>query len=188
MRRLAPGLPTLDETWDSIAGRGPVNVEVKADGVPWKARKRALPAATWRPMAVAVARWLGRRRLRGASDRLLLSSFDPRILGWLAVAARRVPRALIFEAVQAYPVPPLLVARALGCTAVHAEHPLVDAALVARAHAKRIAVTAWTVDAGEEMMRLRGLGVDAVVTNDPGRTRALLEGSRSGVSGDPLRC
>ncbi len=49
------------------------------------------------------------------------------------------------------------------------EHHNVDAALMERAHKDGMKVVTWTVDEKEEMRRLIGLGVEAIISNYPDR-------------------
>jgi glycerophosphoryl diester phosphodiesterase len=52
-------------------------------------------------------------------------------------------------------------------SAVVMHHSLVTPASVRAAHARGAAVVTWTVDDADELTRVDGSGVDAVVTNDP---------------------
>ena len=50
-----------------------------------------------------------------------------------------------------------------------APHENVDADLVAKARARGMKLNTWTVDEPDEMRRLIGLGVDAIISNYPDR-------------------
>ncbi|HET7558804.1 MAG TPA: glycerophosphodiester phosphodiesterase family protein, partial [Limnochordia bacterium] len=63
-------------------------------------------------------------------------------------------------------------ADALGAWSLHPQHPYVDADLVQEAHAHRLAILAWTVNNPAEGARLAALGVDGLITDDPGALRA----------------
>jgi glycerophosphoryl diester phosphodiesterase len=51
----------------------------------------------------------------------------------------------------------------------------VDQVLVASLHERNRQVNVWTVDDEDEIRRLAALNVDSIITNDPQRTRAILE-------------
>lgn len=55
------------------------------------------------------------------------------------------------------------------------EDPLVTRELLGHAHAHGMAVHVWTINDEDEMAELLDLGVDGLVTDFPGRLRALLE-------------
>ena len=57
--------------------------------------------------------------------------------------------------------------RAGRCEAVMAYHRLVTPALLAAVHREGGRLFVWTVDEAEPLRRLRTLGVDGVITNDP---------------------
>jgi len=63
-------------------------------------------------------------------------------------------------------LPPLLAAARAGVLSLH--HTLVSRPLVAGVHARGAAVLAWTVNDPTEVERLARLGVDAIVSDDPG--------------------
>ena len=56
---------------------------------------------------------------------------------------------------------------AAGHSALHPWDPIVDAALISRAHAAGLAVNAWTCDDPVRMRQLIGWGIDGICTNVP---------------------
>lgn len=56
---------------------------------------------------------------------------------------------------------------ALGAQGINLQHSLVNQTIVAAAHRRFLAVTAWTVDQSDDITRVRRLGVDAITTNRP---------------------
>lgn len=152
-------IPTLVEVLDEVAPLL-VNVELKT--------ARVLSGVG---VARAVA---GELRRAGATGRALVSSFNPLALTAFRAACPEVPVGLLVHAKQGRPLREAWAARPLGCTAVHPEAVLVDAARMARWRRAGLAVNAWTVDDETELRRLAALGVDGVITNDPARARAAL--------------
>ena len=129
-----------------IPARMGVNLELKRT-----TRRRALLGR--------LLRLVRRARIR---HRLLVSSFDPRLLTPLtatglarALICRRDPDRSLARAVQ------------LGCAAWHPLHTLVTPRRVARAHALGLAVHAWAIDDLSRARRLARWGVDGIFTNDP---------------------
>jgi glycerophosphoryl diester phosphodiesterase len=148
-------IPTLDEMIDETAGLI-LNVELKPDRTP------ALESAT----AACLA--------RTPAARVLVSSFDVRSLRRFRRHAPRVPIGLLTEPGQPSVLRRRRAGDTLGLSALHSHVSSCDEALVARARAANLAVVAWTVDDAAELLRLRDLGVDVVIADDPGRARRVL--------------
>lgn len=111
----------------------------------------------------------------GIRDRATLQSFDVRTLQ----AARRLDPSLQLALLVEFEGNRGLEAdlAELGFTPdlYSPDYRLVDAALVAAAHARGLQVVPWTVNDLEEMRRLKALGVDGLITDYPDRGRLLLE-------------
>ncbi len=69
-------------------------------------------------------------------------------------------------------------AEARGHAVVAPRFDCIEAGAVGEAHARGIAVVAWTVNEPEVARRLADWGVDVIVTDDPGSMVAVLEGIR----------
>jgi glycerophosphoryl diester phosphodiesterase len=160
MQELAAlGVARLDEAlaWaakESIA----VNVEIKRD-VP-------------RPLALcrAVARVLVAARVD-----VLVSSFDPALVGAMAALAPRVPRAWLMHPDQRRAA--LTLARAATkdlVVALHPERTMITEPHLARWKQRGLAVGTYTVNDPLEGARLAELGVDWIFTDAPGAMRAAI--------------
>ncbi|MDB4992700.1 MAG: glpQ [Myxococcaceae bacterium] len=153
------GVARLDETlaWakqESVA----VNVEIKRD-VP-------------RPLALcrAVARVLASH-----DADVLVSSFDPAIVGAMAALAPRVPRAWLMHPDQRRAA--LTLARAATkelVVALHPERTMVSELHLARWKKRGLAVGTYTVNDPLEGARLAALGVDWIFTDAPGAMLAAI--------------
>jgi glycerophosphoryl diester phosphodiesterase len=102
-----------------------------------------------------------------ASDRLLFSSFDPRLV---AAVARLVPWVTAGWLVEdPGPVPGRsLRERMVGATAVHPQARLVTESSILDWKQARLPVNVWTVNDAAEARRLDALGVDTIISDEPG--------------------
>ncbi len=154
-------IPLLEEALEALPG-SVVNVELKSRG------GRDLR------LAEAVARILQRA---GASGRVLVSSFDWRLVVAFRVAAPAVPTGLLFEAAHSWRARTWLATRLLGPAAVNPELPLATDERVRRWARRGLATYVWTVDDPGEAERLAAAGAAAVITNFPGRIASALRGA-----------
>ena len=152
-------IPRLEEVLEAT---GPlmVNVEIKRPG--WRHA---------RPVVRAVLRCVERA---AAMDRVLVSSFDAAVV---ALVRRTTPLStgLLFHARQRRPLRKAWLAPILRPHALHPEKVLVDGAAMQGWRRAGYAVNVWTVDDPAEVRRLARLGVDAIISNDPGAARAAME-------------
>jgi len=135
-----------------------VNVEMKRDAPDRTAivRATARVLASWDP-----------------NHPVLVSSFDPIMLGGLALLAPDVPRALLVGRLSIERRTPLF-ARPLRISAIHLERTLSSVeALRAWKRTGRL-VNVWTVNDPTEARDLRAVGVDGIITDVPARIREAL--------------
>jgi glycerophosphoryl diester phosphodiesterase len=154
-------IPTLLEVFEAVPAGITVDVEIKSGWSLDKAGRLALAG-----LAVDVV-----RSCRRQAD-VVFSSFDPRIIRLLARLAPEIPRGLLMEARR--PGWLRLASAGLRMQALHPEHSAVDEAFMAAARTKGWKVHAWTVNDPAEARRLAALGVNAIITNQPGEIRAAL--------------
>lgn len=96
-----------------------------------------------------------------APGRFVVSSFLPNILQRLWLIERKLPLGLIFDSSRT-----LGDWRSLPVTHVIAEQALVTPALIGEAHAAGKQVFCWTVNRAADMLRLRQMGVNALISDD----------------------
>jgi hypothetical protein len=117
---------------------------------------KCFPPETPSPRAFADA-------LRPYLDRVAVSSFDERVLDAVG-RFRTVDTTLLFTR----PLRVATVARTIG-----PRHELVNRELVYAAHALGLRVVPWTVNDVRRIVELIDLGVDGLVTDEPGLARAV---------------
>lgn len=149
-------VPTLDEVL-ALGARGPVkfNIEVKS----FPARPEYAPAPL--PYARLVLDALLRHNLE---RRVIVQSFDFRILHAMRELAPGIPRAALVEhGREDFPS----IAREAGAGIVAPQHVLVTPAQVEAAHRKGLRVIAWTPNSRGNWQRMMRAGVDGIITDDP---------------------
>lgn len=141
-----------------------VNVEVKSD-----VRRR-------RDLLSGVIDLLTKHRY--AAHGVLLSSFDPRFIYRLSRALPAVPSAFLFHTKSPVARAAALVGAAtfkrLGARAVHPEHALVTPQRMQAWRSRNTLVGVWTVNDPARAQALALLGVDYIVSDNPGRLLAAL--------------
>lgn len=155
-------MPLLDDVIDLASGRERIlNIEAKTDDVDRLAIAEALSKTILaRPAHVR--------------ERLFFSTFHPDALRKLRSHAPEVPCAFLFEA--------NWLGRTLGVVApygwktplIHPHYELVTPRRIAHWQAQGVTVNTWTVDDAYEIGRLCDLGIDGLITNDPLRTRSIV--------------
>ncbi len=147
-------IPLLEELFD-LAKSYPnllLNLEIKSESLRSDGVERAVVKAI---------------RDSGLANRVLTSSFNPVSLLRVRLLAPELYTALLFDATMS----PLLrngsLARWLHVDAIHPHMKQVDAALIDRAKARGLMVNTWTVNDAHEVKRVKALGIDAIMADDP---------------------
>ena len=152
-------IPTLDDALDGLP-ETLINIEIKSTrlGGGWQLTERTIQMV----------------RRHGASDRVLLSSFDPSALLQARLRARDIPTGLLFHRKLARPLREAWPAHLVRPFALHPECVLVTPDLVRAWRRRGLRINVWTVDDPVELRRLHSLGVDGIFTNDPAAARRAL--------------
>lgn len=161
-------IPLLDHVLEELPAAFLLNLELKSPPT-WRTR---LPDFG---LAQAVADTIARH---GHSERFLVSSFDPILLWRFRRAAPEVQTGLLFSHEQSWTLRRGWIADVVKPAALHPDAALVDAVELARWRARGYAIHVWTVDDPQVMLALRALGVDGIITNEPGVLRQLIATSR----------
>ena len=160
-------VPTLAEVLD-LAAAASVSVlpEIKVDPV-----RGRYPDIEARVIDVL--------RDRGLLGRATVQSFDVPTLRRVRALEPALRTMLLVSRVQmAAHVGPaadaVRWAREVGATDLGIDHRLIDADLITAARRAGVRVSAWTVNADDDLRRMRALGVDVVMSDRPDRARLLL--------------
>ncbi len=148
------GIPTLDETLDSVLPSGRLNLELKCRGSDEDARRLAFSSVA------AVAQ-------RDAFDRVIFSSFDVACLEALRDVSPDARLAVLW--VFAPFDEAFALAEGLGAEALHPRAEAVGAALIDEAREQGLAVNVWTVNEPAAILDQVRAGVDGVISDHPGR-------------------
>ncbi len=168
-------LPTLLEVLEELGPRVLVNIELKSPEV-----KTPRDYARLRlDDGLAAATLLALRRINRPLHHTLISSFDPfqlwRLRKLLFESEQALPLGYLFHADEAWPLRQTWPARLLALEAIHPHVSLVDAVAMRAWRRGGYAVHVWTADDPREIAALSTLGVDAIITNNPGAARAALD-------------
>ncbi len=104
---------------------------------------------------------------------LIFSSFHPYFVWWLARHAPDLPRAWLVHDKQ-YLLKYARGSRLIGANAVHPQHTLVTAERIAHAKRRGMLFNVWTVNDAARARALAALGVDAIISDVPGRILSAL--------------
>lgn len=162
-QRPAPGerIPTLEEVFtllESSEGAEKVRLNIEAKSVPSRPDLTLSPEAWVDALAEALSDPARRHRVT-------VQSFDHRILRALKV---RLPDVVI-AALVAESLPDLAeLARDLGAEIVSPNLDWITGPAVDALHRAGVRVIPWTANTEKEWARLLDLGVDGIITDDPG--------------------
>ena len=151
-------LPTLPEVFDRFGGKFLINVELKNY------------ASIFDRLPVVVAEQV---KAFGLADSVMMSSFNPFNLPRFHRKLPEVKLGMLTLPGKARKG----LHRLFRFDALHPYYEDVDAELVQFEHAHGREVNVWTVDDPAAIEQLVGLGVDMIITNDPLRTREIVEAS-----------
>jgi glycerophosphoryl diester phosphodiesterase len=155
-------VPTLDQvlSWAHEHGQR-VNVELKSD-----VHNRVL-----------LLRQVARIMRRKALPRVLFSSFHPYFVWWLSRRLPELPRAwLVHQKQRLLKYAPGL--GQLGANALHPEHVLCTEERIARLKRGHFLVNTWTVNDPARARELARIGVDAIISDVPGKILSELSQAR----------
>ncbi len=181
LRRLLPGLLTLDDAAEMTRGRAPLMIDVKRSGYEAELiaaiRRHHLDAES--SVSSTYASTLIRVRAAFPSMRTGLSTGH-----WATGTPTAAGRAITRWALRAaLPLPLLVLLPRIGATETMLHYHVTTAALVAALHATGRRVNVWTVDRPKSIARALALGVDGIISNRPDLVQAVNAGIPLGPLG-----
>lgn len=153
-------IPTLQEVFDAVGHRVLINIEIKAE------RGYHPPA-----QEAEVVRLIEDNQM---VDRVLVSSFAPSSLRRVHKMNSNIPLGLLYGRPEPLFLPRLLRWLSVPYDALHPSLGMVTRGYVERARRRGERVNVWTVNAPQDMRRMRDLGVDGIITNYPDLLRDVL--------------
>ena len=151
-------LPTLAEVYEALGGKLRINVELKNYAHPLDA------------LTSHVIRLTEKFHLE---DSVLLSSFNPLNLSRAHLQDPQIKLGLLINPGNRRMQGSL--GRIFPYDALHPYYTDVNAEMVARLHASHKQVNTYTVDAPEDLLRMRDYGVDGVFCNNPAEALPVFE-------------
>ncbi|NWG16571.1 MAG: glycerophosphodiester phosphodiesterase [Chloroflexi bacterium] len=152
-------IPTLDEVFEAVGKRLFINVELKSETLRTDGLEQAVA---------------DRIRHFGLARRVIVSSFNPQALRRFCRLLPEVPVGFLY----APDVPRYLRLLAVGLrhAALHPHHSMINAAYVDWARKQNYRIHTWTVNEPARALTLRGLGVEALITDSPRLLHETLRG------------
>lgn len=154
-------LPSLAEVYEHYGKKLLINVELKNYNSPFDHLAQNVIKLT---------------KDFGLTDSVILSSFNPLNLIKAKRQMKQIKLGLLTFPAFTGALLRGFVGRMFPYDALHPHYSDVNEKLVRRMHALGRKVNVWTVDAPDELRRLREIGVDAVICNNPKAAREILEG------------
>jgi glycerophosphoryl diester phosphodiesterase len=151
-------IPTLNEVFDLFGGKFLINIELK--------NIRLFSHELSNNVATLIKSY-------GLMDAVIISSFNPFYLQYFHQQCPEVIIGLLTLPKMAQQ----WFWKFFRYDALHPYYKDVNQALVERMHNQNRSINTWTVDDPAELLQLAKLNVDSIITNDPLRTRQVLESS-----------
>ncbi len=151
-------IPTLDEVFDAFGNVALMNVEIKSSRESVDRLEKRL------------ADCVRRHNMR---EQIIISSFDPVVLQCVRGMMPRVMMGFLYQ--PDMPVEHYLPLKKLWHEARHPRHDMVDERYMNWARSQGYYINVWTVNDVERALHLQGLGVNAIITDEPGPIASALK-------------
>ncbi len=155
-------IPTLRQVLELIPPHMGINIEAKTDGDP--RRKLA-----FEEVCILIV------MEKKAEDRVIVSSFDHRFLERMHKLHPRIRTGSLSMPLRDARKKPSTLSAKLGTSAFICSRTMLTRKLVQDAHEKKLIVGAYVINTKDHLQEAVDLGVDAIVTDFPGRIVPLLK-------------
>ncbi|MBA4312881.1 MAG: hypothetical protein C0417_09650 [Chlorobiaceae bacterium] len=155
-------IPTLSEVLNICKGKVGINIEIKAE-------------ADNRTDAILVKNCLSELKRYRNNDDILISSFNKKILEKIREENSNISLGYLYDPIHNYLRNPVKQTMALGAGYLNVSNRVVGKRLVEEAHDVGVRVGVYTVNTLNQLKKVVQFNVDAIITNDPSRTRQMLE-------------
>lgn len=109
-----------------------------------------------------------------APEQILLTSFSWYHLWFLKRKFGHLPKAFIFRSKVFMKIPPWILKKIFGITAIHPLLTKIDKEMVEKWHQNGLKVHAWVANLESEMRYCEEMGVDGIFTDDPRSAKTIL--------------
>ncbi len=115
----------------------------------------------------------------GCLDRVIISSFSPKVLSTVKKVDARCRTAFLYPishpSVCRMVLYPFFMVKKINCDIIHPASLVVTKELVEIAHRLGIQVNVWTVNDKKTILKLLSYGVDGIITDKPLETREIID-------------
>lgn len=159
-------IPTLTDLIDCVEtyvyskGIAPVSYNIEIKSSPENDGRRTPDYKTYCDLSMKVL------LEKNLTDRLCIQSFDARSLNYIHHAYPQIQLSYLVEE-SGRSVSGYLEELGFVPEVISPLHSIVTQEFVTDAHERNLKVIPWTVDTEEEVLRLKALGVDEIITNEP---------------------
>jgi len=154
-------IPTLRQALEMMPPHMLVNIEAKTDGDP---RKRL-------SFEECVILMIMEKRFE---ERAIVSSFDHAFIARMNKLFPAIKTGALYMPVRDTRKKPSTIARATGASAFICKHTQLRKRFAEDAHKHKIMLGSYVINSAKELEKARRYGVDAVITDFPGKIRALV--------------
>jgi glycerophosphoryl diester phosphodiesterase len=155
-------IPTLQEVLKVCKGKVGINIEIKSE-------------VANRTDAMIINNCLNELKRYRNNDDILISSFNKKILEKIREQNSNISLGYLYDPIQRYLRNPIKQTMAISAEYLIVSNRIIRKRLVEEAHDAGVRVGVYTVNTRKQLSKVLQCNIDVVITNDPLRTRQMLE-------------